>query len=147
MTQHTRNTPSSDAGFTLIELLVVILIIGILAAIAIPSFISQKSKADDAGAKTVARTAQTAMETYATDHDGSYAGVNTPADLKAIEPTIDITPSNSSAYLSSAMGSSSGYTVVAVAGADGDQFTVINTSSTVSHACSGSGGGCDNGTW
>ena len=58
-----RQRSSDEGGFTLIELLVVILIIGILAAIAIPSFLSQKSKAYDASAKELAQTAQTAMET------------------------------------------------------------------------------------
>ena len=51
-----RQRTQDEGGFTLIELLVVILIIGILAAIAIPAFLSQKSKAVDAGAKTLAST-------------------------------------------------------------------------------------------
>ena len=59
-----------EAGFTLIELLVVMLILGILAAIAIPAFFNQRDKATDADAKSAARTAQTAMETYATDNGG-----------------------------------------------------------------------------
>jgi type IV pilus assembly protein PilA len=77
-----------ESGFTLVELLVVMLILGLLAAIAIPSFFNQRDKAKDASAKEAVRTAETAMETYATDHDGSYAGAN-PAALVAIESTLN----------------------------------------------------------
>lgn len=76
-----------EGGFTLVEVLVVMVIIGLLAAIAIPSFFKQHSKAEDAGAKESARSAQTAMETYSTDHSGSYSGVAV-ADLQTIEPTV-----------------------------------------------------------
>jgi type IV pilus assembly protein PilA len=77
----------SESGFTLVELLVVMLILGLLAAIAIPSFFNQRDKARDADAKESVRTAQTAIETYATDHDGKYTGAD-PADLVAIENTL-----------------------------------------------------------
>src|SRR4029077_15225181 len=76
-----------EAGFTLIELLVVMLILGILAAIALPAFFNQKSKASDAKAKEYAHSAEVAMETYSTDNGGSYLGA-TDAALVAIEPTL-----------------------------------------------------------
>jgi type IV pilus assembly protein PilA len=78
----------SDSGFTLIELLVVILIIGILAAIAIPSFLNQQNKGNDAEAKSTAVTAAKAMEACATDTNGSYANCS-KSSLEAIEPTLN----------------------------------------------------------
>jgi type IV pilus assembly protein PilA len=77
-----------ESGFTLVELLVVMLILGLLAAIAIPAFFNQRDKARDSQAKTYARTAETAMETYATDHDGTYDGA-TVAILAGLEPTLN----------------------------------------------------------
>ena len=79
---------SEESGFTLVELLVVMLILGILAAIAIPSFFAQRDKSRDADAKAQVRTAQTAMETYATDNNGSYAAAD-PTALNGIEETLD----------------------------------------------------------
>src|SRR5215211_2216927 len=80
-----------ESGFTLVELLVVMLILGLLAAIAIPAFFNQRDKAKDSDAKASVRTAQTAMETYSTDNEGSYGGADDTA-LEAIEPTLADAP-------------------------------------------------------
>ena len=82
-----RDRAANEKGFTLIELLVVILIIGILAAIALPAFLNQRSKAQDTEAKTAARTAQTAMETYYTDEQ-TYKLADEAA-VRAIEPALN----------------------------------------------------------
>jgi type IV pilus assembly protein PilA len=78
-----KSLDEKEEGFTLIELLVVIIIIGILAAIAIPVFLSQRKKGYDASVKSDLRNAATAEETYLTDNPGSYsAAALTPSGLK-----------------------------------------------------------------
>jgi type IV pilus assembly protein PilA len=81
-----RSRAQDEKGFTLIELLIVILIIGILAAIAIPAFLNQRGKAQDTEAKSQVRTMQTAEESlYSADQ--SYV-LGDLAKLQAIESTL-----------------------------------------------------------
>ena len=141
-----RQRLSNEGGFTLIELLVVILIIGILAAIAIPSFLNQKGKANDASAKELARTAQTTAETYSTENSGSYVGLTT-AKLKEIEPSIQTAAGNNNAYaVVTGTPTATSYTVTATS-TSGDTFSITNSGGTVTRACTGTGGGCNGSTW
>ena len=80
-----RSRIQDEKGFTLIELLVVILIIGILAAIALPAFLGQRARAQDTEAKSAVREAQTAMETWYTDNQDYQAA---EADLQDIEASL-----------------------------------------------------------
>lgn len=83
-----RLSGQGEEGFTLIELLVVMLILGILAAIAIPAFFNQKDKAHDSSAKEEAHTAQIAMETCGTETNGEYGSCEI-LQLEKIEKTIN----------------------------------------------------------
>jgi len=79
-------TGESEGGFTLIELLVVIIIIGILLAIAVPSYLGMKSRAENAAAKANVRSAVPAVEAYYSDN-GYYTGMNLAA-LQAIDQSL-----------------------------------------------------------
>lgn len=124
-----------EAGFTLIELLVVMLILGILAAIALPAFFNQKDKAGDAKAKETAHSAQVAMETCFTDK-GTYEGCDITA-LVAIEPTLSGAPVTLTAQ------SGTDYNIEVESDTEGQTFSVINDNGSLTYPCTEGGkGGC-----
>ena len=123
-----------EAGFTLIELLVVMLILGILAAIALPAFFNQRDKAGDAKAKEYAHSAQVAMETYFTDN-GTYT--DEVALLEDIEPTL------SSAPLTINSADDENYDFEVEGASAAQTFSVVNAAGDISFPCTvGGEGGC-----
>jgi type IV pilus assembly protein PilA len=141
-----RQRLSNEDGFTLIELLVVILIIGILAAIAIPAFLSQTSKASDSAAKTQVGTLQTTMEAYASENNGSFEGA-TLAKLQVIEPTLKDTTTATAQPVTVESGGE-GFTVESIANGTKDAYKLSNKKGEIKRECTASKGGCNAaGTW
>jgi type II secretory pathway pseudopilin PulG len=134
------------------ELLTAILIIAVLAAIAIPSFLSKRLKASDAVAKELVHTAEQAAVTYGL---GSSYTTMTPTALNAAERSINIT-ANGQAVLVAAGPTATGY-LLSVVSSNANTYNLTSTSGSLTRSCivaSGSGntatntgGGCISGTW
>jgi type IV pilus assembly protein PilA len=141
---------NEEKGFTLIELLVVILIIGILAAIALPAFLGQRAKGQDGEAKSNARNLVSQIEScYAQKQQ--YDECDTIADLDNTGlPLVDGAPAADSGNVGVNPSGDDTYTVVA-ASKSGNTFSIIKSAEgTSTRSCDDSGasnGGCDDGSW